>query len=236
MDGQAVEQIASLAKNNIVVEIDGMKYSPLNLKRVIHDPLPDTLKACTLGAVADFVKSLGLPAIITVDSPGSVSVFSELNQETMSRRRYLVSSLCEDSRFPFGQFLTNEDFIIQLKSRFIETNDQREILSFASKITAGNTLSTQDDGVSQSVEIKKGISGALRVAQTAPSVVSLKPFRTFREITQPESFFIFRMRGNSDQLPSCALFEADGGAWKISAISEIALWLRQNVPGVTVIS
>ena len=50
-----------------------------------------------------------------------------------------------------------------------------------------------------------------------PNPVKLQPFRTFHEISQPEIAFVFRMK-NSQSGVSCALFEADGGAWKFNAV------------------
>ena len=45
-----------------------------------------------------------------------------------------------------------------------------------------------------------------------PNPVTLRPFRTFIEVEQPESKFIFRMREGG----RCAIFEADGahGSWR----------------------
>jgi hypothetical protein len=52
--------------------------------------------------------------------------------------------------------------------------------------------------------------------------VVLAPYRTFVEVTQPESDFVFRMQNG----PRCALFEADGGAWKLTAMRHIKEYLQ----------
>lgn len=51
--------------------------------------------------------------------------------------------------------------------------------------------------------------------------VKLKPYRTFREIEQPASVFLFRLKNRDGAPPECALFEADGGAWKLEATDKI---------------
>ena len=56
----------------------------------------------------------------------------------------------------------------------------------------------------------------------------LKPFRTFAEAEQPESKFIFRMRKDEDGV-TAALIEADGGAWKVQAIKNIANYLEDKL-------
>ena len=61
-----------------------------------------------------------------------------------------------------------------------------------------------------------------------PSPADLQPYRTFLEVPQPESQFIFRIneRGN------CALFEADGGLWKYHAMESIKLFLEDALKGL----
>lgn len=237
MDGTAVKEIASLKQDALIIECDNKKFSPLDLKRVIHDPLPTALNISTLKGIVDFVKHLNEKVLICVESPTKVSVKSALNSETMSRKNYLVSQISETVEFAFGRFIDNEEFIIQAKSRLKETEDQKELLSFVSKVTAGTSITAQDDGCSQSVEVKTAVSGALRQKKTAPSVVKLAPYRTFREVEQPESEFIFRMKSrDAESLPTCALFEADGGAWRIKAIENVAKWLQENLSDQTVIS
>ena len=56
--------------------------------------------------------------------------------------------------------------------------------------------------------------------------VTLKPFRTFREIEQPESEFILRYQNRNGI--EAALFEGDGGCWKLDAILRIKEWLSDK--------
>jgi hypothetical protein len=61
-----------------------------------------------------------------------------------------------------------------------------------------------------------------------PNPVVLAPFRTFPEIKQPESKFIFRMQSG----PRAALYEADGGAWRNEAMSGIKEYLQDMLADV----
>ncbi|PFR65873.1 hypothetical protein COK29_26730, partial [Bacillus cereus] len=54
-----------------------------------------------------------------------------------------------------------------------------------------------------------------------PNPVSLQPYRTFVEVEQPKSNFIFRMKDG----PRCSIHEADGGAWKLQAMNNIEDYL-----------
>ena len=60
-----------------------------------------------------------------------------------------------------------------------------------------------------------------------PNPVILRPYRTFPEVEQPASSFIFRMKENDGVC--CALFEADGGAWKNEAMRNIKEYLKENL-------
>ena len=55
--------------------------------------------------------------------------------------------------------------------------------------------------------------------------LTLMPFRTFREVPQPESEFILRL----DDKGRIGLFEADGGMWKIEAKLNIEHYLNDKL-------
>lgn len=77
--------------------------------------------------------------------------------------------------------------------------------------------------------ITKGIAGKEDVI--VPNPVTLRPYRTFLEVEQPESKFIFRIREGSDGQPMFKLVEADGGLWKYEAVDAIKKYLTENLPG-----
>ena len=54
-------------------------------------------------------------------------------------------------------------------------------------------------------------------------IVRLAPYRTFTELTQPESRFLLRVRDGGEM----ALYEADGGMWKLEAQRNTSDYLRE---------
>ncbi len=46
---------------------------------------------------------------------------------------------------------------------------------------------------------------------------------------QPESAFVFRMRDDGRDGVQCAIFEADGGAWKNEAMENIRAYLQDEL-------
>lgn len=93
-------------------------------------------------------------------------------------------------------------------------------------IEAKTTANYGDDGVTQKTTIQQGV--ASRADVIVPNPVSLIPYRTFLEITQPESSFVFRIDG-SDNMPEFTLIEADGGLWVNQAKAEIKKYLEKNL-------
>lgn len=51
-------------------------------------------------------------------------------------------------------------------------------------------------------------------------------------MTQPKSDFIFRMKQDKYDGIACAIFEADGGAWKIAATTAIKEYLQFELAGL----
>ena len=55
----------------------------------------------------------------------------------------------------------------------------------------------------------------------------LAPRRTFPEVDQPESPFVLLVKQSREgMMPEIALFEADGGLWKLTAIQNIKDYLK----------
>lgn len=109
--------------------------------------------------------------------------------------------------------------MIALNSRFVNGYDRDKLIAFAGSVKEENARQTSDDGFSQKTVVKRGIASAQE--EIVPNPVVLAPFRTFQEIEQVPSEFIFRMTDG----PKFALFEADGGAWINDTINLIENYL-----------
>ncbi|MNI88466.1 hypothetical protein D3C73_1457690 [compost metagenome] len=95
------------------------------------------------------------------------------------------------------------------------------MLRLVGNIKEQQIRSTGDDGISQAVTTSGGVK--LVTDEKVPNPVQLKPFRTFVEVPQPVCSFVFRLQDG----PRAAIFEADGGAWKLQAIASIKEYLYQ---------
>lgn len=222
---EAIEKLVGLGKDTITsfVDDDGNLYINPIYKRIIND-YPDPIETSTLTSVLEFVKeniSYYEKLYVVVNDVKSVSIKTDL--DGYKKRSHLLEVSAEVPNQTFDRFIDSEDFIIGLMSKFVPTPHTEVMLKALGNITENTVKNSVQDGVTQSVTVKSGVATVADVQ--LPKTVVLKPFRTFTEIEQPESEFVLRVKEG----PECALFEADGGAWKNLAIARIKEFLTKEL-------
>lgn len=236
----AMEYILNLGKPNIT-KIGDETYSDKELNRISFNPKASALEMTTLSSLVQYIKEgfdkRSSRMFVHIKSPTQVMFYSDLDQER--RRECLVEVNAQVPEFRFNQFTDHEPFCINLQSKFIDdsSTDRALLLKFAGTVESGTVAEYGDDGVTQKATVKTGI--ASKGEAIVPSPVTLIPFRTFVEIAQPQSKFIFRMKQDKYDGIQCALFEADGGAWKLDAMNNIKDFLTRElkgIEGITIIS
>lgn len=231
---EALEYIVGMKKPEII-ELDNEVYSDKPLERIDYDPTPAAVATSTLSSIVEYINHdidyiRGNKLMIHVVSPTQVVVRDYLNRN-MKRCTYMQANADVPS-IPFGRFIPLEEFKILLAScfevalPFDEGNDRETLMSFVSNVQVGTIADYGDDGISQKAVVTKGISHKEEVI--VPSPVSLRPYRSFHEISQTKSEFIFRLKEEHGQI-LCALFEADGGAWKNTTQQSIAGYLSDMI-------
>lgn len=235
---EAIEKIESLVKDSFTVQVDGRVYSAHSLNPVLYEPKAKAVDVATLTGFVDFVErniddlDLIQSFFAVINDPDSVVLYSALSKEKRDREMIVSAQLDRKMEtFPFNYFLPQEDFIIKLHSLFEkkEGDDFDYVAMIVSKVTQANSADTLDDGITQHVTVKKGVSGALKESSMTKPIVRLSPYRTFREIEQPESQFLLRIRTDDRGNAEVALFEADGGAWRNEARLRIAEYLEERI-------
>lgn len=208
-----------------IKEINGLEYSNKAFEPIFQ-PTADTLIVHSLTAIIDYCKREFLPDkmyIVHVLSPSFVNVYSRLETDYRQRECFLRARLA-GGIFDFDKYHPVENFVISLQSMFVQTDVTKKILSVVGNMTSESKLETHDDGVTQDISVRKGIQK--EGWETIENPVSLAPYRTFAEVAQPESNFVLRIKPEGHM---CALFEADGGAWKNEAIQNIATYLYEDL-------
>lgn len=241
MEGAAVEKIKDLSIQSAELkEVKGETYSPIQLHRVYSDPRPADIKVKSLSGIVDYlsdnVDSLDLDKlIIHIVNHQEVRVYTDVHGPKNERHTVIKAELDGLEPFRFGDYMGQEKFIIKCKSMFETTPDMEAIIRYTAKIDTEARVITEDDGITQNVNIKKGTSGVKTERENIPSLVKLKPFRTFTEVDQPVSEFLFRM-DSGDGSARCALFDADGGAWKNEARQNIKKFFLESQLKISIIA
>lgn len=139
----------------------------------------------------------------------------------------MVEVLAQIPEFEYGRFIDHETFCINVQAKFlgVPDTDKELLLKFAGTVESGSVSEYGDDGITQKATVKNGI--ASKMDAIVPNPVRMCPFRTFIEVPQPVSDFVFRMR-DRDGI-QCALFEADGGAWKNEAMKNVKEYLESEL-------
>jgi len=209
--------------NTRIEKVGNRVYSTQQLYAV-KEATPDTIEVRSLSGLVEYLQSGfdGTDSVMVhVSSPTEVFVFSSFNRDL--NRNHLIKATAMLPKFHFDQFYNTEDFNIKLQSCFVQNEDRQIMLQVVGNIKEEAVNTIGDDGVSQAVVARTGVATVANVK--VPNPVVLKPYRTFVEVAQPESEFIFRMQSG----PKCALFEADGGAWKLKAMENIQKYLEDKL-------
>ena len=232
IEKDALEYLVNLGINeNPIVDVNGEKFSVKQLYPV-KEIEPKPLELNFLDSLVTYLKSnidysfdKNNKLIIEITSPMEIALHTELIGDFNQRFTPVVCAALVNP-FPWGKFISTEEFIIMAQSRFSETEDLAKIRQIVGNVKSEEVMQFSDDGVSQQVTAKSGVARVENVV--IPPRVKLAPYRTFIEIEQPESEFVFRAR-KSDGLPLFALFEADGGAWRIEAMKRIKAYLEEQL-------
>lgn len=219
--------------NPQIHEIKGEKYSSVNLHRIDTEHHVSQLCFNDLSSLVEIIKTEALagptrlfePAEhaskkvnIIINDPWSVTVCTTLGEK--NNREYPYGTNAEKSPFMFGQSYDFEKFVIALRSMFVDNEGRKYILDLLKQVGSYDDYSIDDNGVMQNIKASSGVH--LNAGEKAINpIVRLMPYRTFREVQQPESDFLFRMLNDK----RFALYEADGGVWKLEAKDNIRDYL-----------
>lgn len=228
-----LEKVAEMAQPNTLTEgIRTFVDKPMHM--LVDEIAADIpLRTNSLSSVADYIKSnadfdaLASDGrkIIHVEDEKTVWLYTEMN--SFKKRSALLLASAWVSSFPFGQWLSLENFIISVQANFVTDEHRDELLSFVATVKQDTGVEQQDDGVTQKVTTRSGVS--LSRTSKVPNPITLRPFRTFSEVEQPESAFVFRIKAEEGCGVKAALFAADGDAWRHDAILKIRDYFQTHV-------
>lgn len=228
---ETIQKVLDISKPelHVVKDVHGIETThatkPLFQVKAAPPEVAQDVDVVTLAGFADLItaklENAEFPNhfFIHIENEKAVTLKERLSDD-FGRRLVLIQAKPVDfTKFRFDQWIDQESFVIAISSLFAESEDRQYVLSMASSLTNDASTLNEDDGFSQKVNIKAGLAHKSTI--TLKPRVSLAPFRTFPELDQPISEFVFRAKCDGEGRPHLMLVEADGGRWKIDAIAKI---------------
>lgn len=226
----AIDRIVELATPFTLETRGGHQFCSANLREVKPEiSFPDRYSVDTLEALVKLIRTEGIdqsPRLyVRVNSARRVMVDSTYTGRdyALYSRLPLYEAFSDVPSISVNQSISQEKAIVELQSLYAVTEDRDYLLALLSHIDVNQGVSTVDNGISQEVSVRTG--AVLKEQQTVQPIVHLQPYRTFLEVEQPASDFLLRL----DKEGRPALYEADGGAWKLEAKRNIAAYLGEQL-------
>ena len=227
-----IAELATKAEKPEVLEINGKTYCTKNLNRYDRESKAEPIRATTLTSLVDYIKEnreeLRERMIIQVLNPLEVQLYSGLLPERDRELLFEVNALLP--RFEYGSEYEQEAFLVSMQSCFLPSDDREAVTVLASNIVNTQQATYSDDGVTQQAVIKTGITS--KENALVPNPVKLIPYRTFLEVEQPASEFVFRISEGRGGAPTFKLVAADGGLWKSQAVENVKKYLVEALADI----
>lgn len=188
---------------------------------------PDTLPLHSLDALVKLVRTeatkAASPLYITIPNHLTVRCFGQPDAGgRFFRQVYYEAHATDVPGWDEKVQLGFEEAQIAMRTRFQETNDTIYALKLLSDICCGAKVVYNDNGIATTVTTQKGV--ALQSNEQIRPIITLKPYRTFQEVEQPESIFLIRVNERG-----ISFTEADGGMWKLKARQIVKEFLEKEL-------
>lgn len=237
IEADAISKIEKLVQDKQVIEHNGEKFVPIGYKVLRNVDRTPPVRLNTLESLVRFItenpQRLDLSnTIAIIDSCLTVGVLSGPDMRDMARTPIVVAESIPEA-FEFNKFLPAEVFNIYLQTRFVYNEEAKSLFGITSRLQLGEGVDLADDGMTQRVTIKRGMSAASMTGVQMPARIALGPYRIFPECDQPVSEFLIRFKGDKESGAFVGLWETDGGMWKVHAkrlITEKLMALGLTIP------
>lgn len=177
---EALEYIVNISAPHLEFR-NGSHYADRTLHRIPNELTASPLAVHTLSAVRDYIESgadecaededsIGRRFVIHVADYDRVYLYRELNSD--KARECLLEAELSAPMFPFGRWLGVEEFIINMQTHFVPTEVRDTLVQLISTVTTENGVSLADDGMTQRVTARSGISLVKQVSVPNPVVLA----------------------------------------------------------------
>lgn len=229
----AINRILELGRKEEYTDTYGREHLKIGSSLIPFEPSrPSAIKLHTLNGLLDLIKSEKLEdkCCIWINDPSEVSLVG-FRDEKWQKRATFAQSNTFNFNFPLERFMDIETFIIKVQCEFKDSANKKTLIDHVSKVTGSEVLIAEDDGIAQVVTARSELSRKERVKLNP--IIDLQPWRTFREVEQPQESFLLRMKKttvNGEPTIAAALFSTDGNMWQHEAVENIYTYLQKLIP------
>lgn len=173
--------------------------------------------------------------LLHIVDPFTVNLVGRLQPANDNQRFCFAKAKATPIGFQFGQYMNLEEMVLGLQCGFQQSDERDNLITMLGNVASQHIREHNDDGMSQSIQIKSGLCLKSEVKVTNP--VELIPYRTFRECDQVESPFIVRFKARGENQPMVMIKDAAGEYWQLDAMLNIRVWLEAtNITLPTILS
>jgi len=224
------EAIAHLQNSHApaIVETDERKYIAYNGNLKEIQPHWITLEVQTLEGILGYTQAELTPTLdfINIISPTHIVGWGTVGKSEY--RAQLLSAKAKTKEFPYGRQLSMEDFILNVQVCFAECDDKAELLSAVSRVVQNSQIVHEDDGITQTLEVKSGVS--LKENKRISPVRYLAAYRSFPGFASPVAPFLFRAH-KEEKGVKFSLTDMAGDNWIGATIEALRTELDKMLEG-----
>lgn len=226
-----------------IVDIDGAQWADKPMHKIQNIMDLEKVELYTLTSLVEYMRSgIDVPnefighVFINVMAPSRVLVYSDARKGNHYARTVIADVSAILPAVKVGAWVDQTEFCIMMRANFIDgghaddddtillpDTDKDALIKVASNIISGSISQYEDTGISQKATLKTGIQE--QEDKLLPEKVVLRPYRTFLEVEQPKSEFLFRAQDDKYNGVQLSLHEADGGRWRLDAMAAVKGYL-----------
>lgn len=196
---------------------------------LLQEPALHTIKSRTLGSIMDYVANgmVGRDGLaidnlfVHIANPQTVYLVEGAAKSANKDRLTPLMAVAPEYRHKWGADLELSDAIIYLRTCYQPSEELDALVRTLSCVTGESSFEISDDGLSQDVVIKQSVTSKSKTAVKA--IVTLRPYRTFAEIDQPEMRFMLRLTKPKEAPVAARLIPIeDGGTVEITRLASVS--------------
>ena len=193
----------------------------------IEQPLVEPIIFSNLTGFAAFANEIEVPCFINIESISEISLIS---QEVNKDRNREIFAIARNENFRYSNFefcgILQHDAISILMRNFILDDNLKKLLSIISKVKSSTISVSEDDGISQKVELTHSL--ALKTSEEISPIIELSPYSTFQELAEIPCKFMFRVTSRKDT-PEFNLSWVSDNEWRVVGCIMISDFLKSLI-------